>query len=100
MGRGIINTLVQILIIYFVCFLPKQAHLLCCLVQCFLKSGDLQSSQSEGEEDDEDNHAEVDEMLESFTRRMIKCELEDFELVSDVLCFSNLWFLNSTVFLP
>lgn len=41
----------------------------------------------EDENDDDDYMAcqkEIDEVLESITRRMIKCDLEEFELV--MLC--------------
>lgn len=36
----------------------------------------------EGEEEEEELYHELDDMLESITVRMIKSELEDFELVT------------------
>nr|XP_040017932.1 Fanconi anemia group I protein isoform X4 [Gasterosteus aculeatus aculeatus] len=62
------------------------AHLLSCTVHCLLW---LQNSQSantnadDGEEEEEEGEGyqcEIQAVLESMTRRMIKCELEDFEL--------------------
>ncbi|XP_078588448.1 Fanconi anemia group I protein-like [Branchiostoma floridae x Branchiostoma japonicum] len=57
-------------------------HLLCSMVQCLLKCQQL-ASESEEPEDDEALTAiqsELGAILESLTRRMIKCEMEDFEL--------------------
>ncbi|XP_016053209.1 PREDICTED: Fanconi anemia group I protein isoform X2 [Miniopterus natalensis] len=56
-------------------------HLLCCMQHClaWYKSKVLPGQQ--GEEEPEDGfYQEMDDMLESLTRRMIKTELEDFEL--------------------
>ena len=61
-----------------------QDHLLSCIQHCLawyknrvvpLQQGD------EGEEEEEELYHELDDMLESITVRMIKSELEDFELV-------------------
>ncbi|XP_019626483.1 PREDICTED: Fanconi anemia group I protein-like [Branchiostoma belcheri] len=57
-------------------------HLLCAMVQCLLKCQQL-ASESEESEDDESLAAvqsELGAVLGSLTRRMIKCEMEDFEL--------------------
>ncbi|KXJ09897.1 Fanconi anemia group I protein-like [Exaiptasia diaphana] len=55
------------------------AHLLCALQHCAIWCGEHAS-----EEDEEDNvehlFNEVEDMLESLSRRMIKSEMEDFEL--------------------
>lgn len=40
-----------------------------------------QGDEEEEEEEDEGFYQELDDMLESITNRMIKSELEDFELV-------------------
>ncbi|NXF86313.1 FANCI protein, partial [Eubucco bourcierii] len=61
------------------------AHLLCCIQHCLawykstarLCRGDEEEEEEEEEEGFEQN---FEEMLESVTRRMIKSELEDFEL--------------------
>ncbi|XP_053541973.1 Fanconi anemia group I protein isoform X2 [Ictalurus punctatus] len=60
------------------------AHLLSCTIHCLLWYQSVRDP-SEGESDDEEEDEEgfQDELhaiLESVTRRMIKCELEDFEL--------------------
>ncbi len=67
--------------LHSVCKYWLQAHLLACVVQCVLKSSQVESDDDE-EEGEEDNQADLEDMLESLTRRMIKCELEDFELVN------------------
>ncbi|KAI8512677.1 hypothetical protein Bbelb_093160 [Branchiostoma belcheri] len=57
-------------------------HLLCAMVQCLLKCQQL-AGESEESEDDESLAAvqsELSTVLGSLTRRMIKCEMEDFEL--------------------
>lgn len=74
------------------CFL--QAHLLCCIQHClaWYKST---VHLCRGAEDDEEEEEEegvgfeqnFEEMLESVTRRMIKSELEDFELVNQIFRF-------------
>ncbi|XP_048337616.1 Fanconi anemia group I protein [Sphaerodactylus townsendi] len=64
------------------------AHLLCCVQHClawYKNTLDLrqQAEEEEEEEDDEEEagfQQELGEMLRSTTRRMIKSELEDFEL--------------------
>ncbi len=56
-----------------------QAHLVSCMVHCALKTREIQAKQPELEEDD--GQREVEEMLKTLSLRMIKCDLEDFELV-------------------
>ncbi|XP_036211599.1 Fanconi anemia group I protein isoform X1 [Myotis myotis] len=59
-------------------------HLLCCIQHClaWYKSKVMPSQQGEEEEEEEEEgfYQELDDMLESLTKRMIKSELEDFEL--------------------
>uniref|UniRef100_A0A8C7VAN9 FA complementation group I n=1 Tax=Oncorhynchus mykiss TaxID=8022 RepID=A0A8C7VAN9_ONCMY len=65
------------------------AHLLSCTVHCLLwyqgmrRSARPNAGGSDNDDDDEEEGGFQDELqsiLESITRRMIKCELEDFEL--------------------
>ncbi|XP_073669367.1 Fanconi anemia group I protein isoform X2 [Paramisgurnus dabryanus] len=63
------------------------AHLLCCTVHCLLwyqnvrTGGGLNDGDEEDDEDDEGGvQNELHGILESITKRMIKSELEDFEL--------------------
>ncbi|KAM8890961.1 Fanconi anemia group I protein isoform 2-T2 [Spinachia spinachia] len=66
------------------------AHLLSCTVHCLLWLQNLRQSantyadnveeEEEEEEEGEGYQCELQAILESMTRRMIKCELEDFEL--------------------
>ncbi|XP_039628954.1 Fanconi anemia group I protein [Polypterus senegalus] len=64
------------------------AHLLSCAVHCLLWQKEhsclVRDRGDEDEEDDEEDdaglHEELEAILESLTRRMIKSELEDFEL--------------------
>ncbi|XP_060116244.1 Fanconi anemia group I protein isoform X1 [Heteronotia binoei] len=61
-------------------------HLLCCIQHClswYKNTSVLRQQADEEEEDNEEEvgfHQELGEMLVSITRRMIKSELEDFEL--------------------
>ncbi|EHB18452.1 Fanconi anemia group I protein [Heterocephalus glaber] len=57
-------------------------YLLCCIQHClaWYKSRVLPLQQGDEEEEDEGFYQELDDMLESITNRMIKSELEDFEL--------------------
>ncbi|XP_070619037.1 Fanconi anemia group I protein [Erythrolamprus reginae] len=64
------------------------AHLLCCIQHCMawytnVLTAHQQAKEDEEEEEEEEDRSfqeELDKMLESITRRMIKSELEDFEL--------------------
>ncbi|KAG7238146.1 hypothetical protein INR49_030209 [Caranx melampygus] len=63
------------------------AHLVSCTVHCLLwlqnmrRSANRGTDDSEGEEEEEEGYqSELQTILESMTRRMIKCEMEDFEL--------------------
>ncbi|XP_071384510.1 Fanconi anemia group I protein [Centroberyx affinis] len=65
------------------------AHLVSCTVHCLLwlqsirLSANPNASESDDDEQDEEEEgyqSELNTILESITRRMIKCELEDFEL--------------------
>ncbi|KAH0620036.1 hypothetical protein JD844_014548 [Phrynosoma platyrhinos] len=64
------------------------AHLLCCIQHClawYKNTLTLNQRMDEDEDEDDDDNdksfqKELDEILESITRRMIKSELEDFEL--------------------
>lgn len=70
---------------------PLQAHLVSCTVHCLLwlqnmhrstnRNADNSDDDDEEEEEEEGYQSELQTILESMTRRMIKCELEDFELV-------------------
>ncbi|KAM6201256.1 Fanconi anemia group I protein isoform 2-T2 [Rhynchocyon petersi] len=63
------------------CVQEPLAHLLCCIHHClaYYKSRVMPLRQEE-EEDEEGFYQDLDDMLESITNRMIKSELEDFEL--------------------
>ncbi|CAH2274239.1 Fanconi anemia group I isoform X1 [Pelobates cultripes] len=59
------------------------AHLLCCIHHClsWYRSSLQQQRNREDEDDDEMGcQQDLDDILNSITRRMIKCDLEDFEL--------------------
>ncbi|KAK6475043.1 Fanconi anemia group I protein-like isoform X1 [Huso huso] len=60
------------------------AHLLSCVVHCFLWYRELQRHNIHEEEEEEEEEGGIQEdlenILDSLTRRMIKSELEDFEL--------------------
>uniref|UniRef100_A0A9J8AW20 FA complementation group I n=1 Tax=Cyprinus carpio carpio TaxID=630221 RepID=A0A9J8AW20_CYPCA len=61
------------------------AHLLCCTVHCLLwnqniQSGGNVSDDEDGEDEEGGVQSELHAILESITKRMIKSELEDFEL--------------------
>ncbi|XP_058854994.1 Fanconi anemia group I protein-like isoform X2 [Acipenser ruthenus] len=62
------------------------AHLLSCVVHCFLWYRELQRHNIHDEEEEEEEEEEggiqedLENILDSLTRRMIKSELEDFEL--------------------
>uniref|UniRef100_M3ZFI5 FA complementation group I n=1 Tax=Xiphophorus maculatus TaxID=8083 RepID=M3ZFI5_XIPMA len=62
------------------------AHLVSCTVHCLTwlqnthQAANLNADDSDDEENDEGYKSELQTILESMTRRMIKCELEDFEL--------------------
>ncbi|XP_043934143.1 Fanconi anemia group I protein [Protopterus annectens] len=58
------------------------AHLLCCIQHCldWYRTIVLQNQENETDDDDDEFHQDLEDMLESITRRMIKSELEDFEL--------------------
>ncbi|XP_036787922.2 Fanconi anemia group I protein [Manis pentadactyla] len=56
-------------------------YLLCCIHHCLAwYKRRVMPLQQEEEEEDEGFHQDLDDMLESITSRMIKSELEDFEL--------------------
>lgn len=68
-----------------------QAHLLCCTVHCLLWNQNVQSGCSVSDDDDDEDEeggvqSELHTILESITKRMIKSELEDFELVCHNEC--------------
>lgn len=68
-------------------FVPSKAHLLSCTIHCLLGLQNMHKAAcNNGDADDDDEEeegyqSEIQTILESMTRRMIKCELEDFELV-------------------
>lgn len=68
-------------------FVLFQAHLVSCTVHCLLwlqnthKAANSNADSDEEEENEEGYQCDLQTILESMTRRMIKCELEDFELV-------------------
>ncbi|KAK2494182.1 hypothetical protein MC885_001780, partial [Smutsia gigantea] len=56
-------------------------YLLCCIQHCLAwYKSKVMPLQQEEEEEDEGFYQDLDDMLESITNRMIKSELEDFEL--------------------
>ncbi|XP_059227577.1 Fanconi anemia group I protein isoform X2 [Mustela nigripes] len=56
-------------------------HLLCCVQHCLVwYKSRVMPLQQEEEEEEEEFYQELEDMLESITSRMIKSELEDFEL--------------------
>uniref|UniRef100_A0A8C3WNI8 FA complementation group I n=1 Tax=Catagonus wagneri TaxID=51154 RepID=A0A8C3WNI8_9CETA len=57
-------------------------YLLCCIQHCLVwyKSRVMPLQQEEEEEEEEGFYQDLDDMLDSITSRMIKSELEDFEL--------------------
>ena len=67
-----------------------QAHLLACCQRCVMKSRRIKSEQQRNDEDeevgDEDEvvHtlSELETLLNSLSKRMAMCDMEDFELVS------------------
>lgn len=73
------------------CFL--QAHLLCCIQHClaWYKSTVHLCQRAEDDDEEEDVRFEqnFEDMLESVTRRMIKSELEDFELVNQIFSLTQ-----------
>lgn len=59
------------------------AHLLSCTIHCLLGLQNMHKAACNNGDDDEEEEgyqSEIQTILESMTRRMIKCELEDFEL--------------------
>ncbi|KAK5609003.1 hypothetical protein CRENBAI_017413 [Crenichthys baileyi] len=63
------------------------AHLLSCTVHCLMwlqnsqRAASLNADVSDDDEEEEEGYkSELQTILESMTRRLIKCELEDFEL--------------------
>lgn len=68
-----------------------KAHLLSCTVHCQLWLQNMRRSRHRDDDDNDDDDGDDDEeegyqselqaILDSMTRRMIKSELEDFELV-------------------
>uniref|UniRef100_A0A8C4MA87 FA complementation group I n=1 Tax=Equus asinus asinus TaxID=83772 RepID=A0A8C4MA87_EQUAS len=73
-------------------------YLLCCIQHClaWYKSR-VMPLQQEEEEEEEGFYQDLDDMLESITNRMIKSELEDFELViakSELILISLLLYVK------
>lgn len=69
-------------------FVLLQGHLVSCTVHCLLWLQNMRrtahSNADDSDDDDEEEEgcrSELQTILESVTRRMIKSELEDFELV-------------------
>nr|XP_033776951.1 Fanconi anemia group I protein isoform X2 [Geotrypetes seraphini] len=58
------------------------AHLLCCIQLCLVwcRNSIQQPNENEEDEDETGSQQDLEEMLESINQRMIKSELEDFEL--------------------
>ncbi|KAI0209686.1 Fanconi anemia group I protein [Lamellibrachia satsuma] len=57
------------------------AHFLSCIVQCVLMTHSLPAAADDDDEDDDNiAQSEIREILRSLTRRMVKSDLEDFEL--------------------
>lgn len=73
-------------ILFLLLFPVLKAHLLSCTVHCRLWLQSLHRSVNSDDDDDEEEgkegyQSELQTILDSMTRRMIKSELEDFELV-------------------
>uniref|UniRef100_A0A8C4M6E2 FA complementation group I n=1 Tax=Equus asinus asinus TaxID=83772 RepID=A0A8C4M6E2_EQUAS len=70
-------------------------YLLCCIQHClaWYKSR-VMPLQQEEEEEEEGFYQDLDDMLESITNRMIKSELEDFELVIANILISLLLYVK------
>ena len=52
------------------------------MVQCLMKTNEIrQGSHMEEDDDDDNTHTEIEKLLRTLTQRLLKCELEDFELV-------------------
>uniref|UniRef100_S4R9I8 FA complementation group I n=1 Tax=Petromyzon marinus TaxID=7757 RepID=S4R9I8_PETMA len=62
-------------------------HLLCCTVHCVMKWREIKAQtvgdDEDDEDDDDDGGGELETMLESMTRRMIKSDLDDFDFELD-----------------
>lgn len=73
-------------ILFLLSFPVLKAHLLSCAVHCRLWLQSMHRSVHVDDDDDEEEEgegyqSELQTILDSMTRRMIKSELEDFELV-------------------
>ncbi|VDI13191.1 fanconi anemia group I protein [Mytilus galloprovincialis] len=58
------------------------AHLICCIQLCLTKIMDIRR-QTNGDDEEEDvtrSHTELEDIMDSLVKRMIKSEMEDFEL--------------------
>ncbi|ELU05346.1 hypothetical protein CAPTEDRAFT_103113, partial [Capitella teleta] len=73
------------------------SHLLSSLCQCLITSSMNDETDEELETEDEDLFEEFDVILASLTRRLIKCDLEDFELdkSADYSCNSSVGVKNT-----
>lgn len=91
----------QVFLFVDVCCVPVlKAHLLSCTVHCRLWLQNTRRSVHSDDDDDDDDEeegedgyqSELQAILDSMTRRMIKSELEDFELVqmhtSCIVCWT------------
>ena len=60
-----------------------QAHLLCCIQLCLVKSTQITAKQGQDDDEDEETRVstELENLMSSLTKRMITSEMEDFELV-------------------
>ncbi|XP_062944841.1 Fanconi anemia group I protein isoform X1 [Cynocephalus volans] len=64
-----------------ICLQEPLDHLLCCIQHCLAWYKSKVISLQQGDEEEEEGfYQDLDDMLESITNRMIKSELEDFEL--------------------
>ncbi|KAF3818026.1 hypothetical protein GH733_014898 [Mirounga leonina] len=65
-------------------------HLLCCVQHCLVWYKSRVMPLQQEEEEEEEFYKDLEDMLESITSRMIKSELEDFELSSGVGIKNNI----------
>ncbi len=56
-------------------------------MQCLLKTSEFRADSSLDEDQDDDIQSELEEMMDSLVRRIVKCQLDDFELVSSYFIF-------------
>lgn len=86
--------------VIFACTL-SQAHLIGCVSLCLLKCSTIGPDAS-GDHDDASTQSqeELENIMTSLTERMVKSELDDFELVSDSISLRKWFRLNNLISKP